>query len=88
MAAGTTLNIIINFNDCFGSFMVMTCLLISNNWNSMTDMYCLVANYPDGTNWPRLFFSVYFFLVALIILNIIISSVLEVYDSVSSEVDK
>ena len=86
-AAGTSLNIVINFNDCYGSFMCLTCLLISNNWNSMVDLYCLVYDYPNESTWPRLYFSIFFFLVALIILNIIISFVLELYDVVGDDVE-
>ena len=87
-AAGSTLNIIINFNDWYGSFMVLTCLLVSNNWNSMVDLYCLVYDYPNEVNWPKAFFSVFYFLVALIILNIIISFVLELYDSLGDDIEK
>lgn len=52
----------------------------------MVDLYCLVYDYPNVVNWPRIFFSIFFFLVALIILNIIISFVLEIYDVVGDDV--
>jgi len=36
------------------------------------------------THWPKIYFCLFFFFVDFIIMNIIISFVLEVYDSVSS----
>ena len=74
-----------NFNDFYGSIMTLYCLLVSNNWNSNVDMY----SGEVGVNWwPRLYFCFFYFLVALIIYNIIISFVLEIYDSLGSDVTK
>ena len=63
--------------------MVLGALLVSNNWNTITDLFCYVSG---ATWWPRVYFCSFFFLVALIILNIIISFVLEVYDALGSEI--
>ena len=82
--AGTGLNLRFNFNDFMGSIMVLGALLVSNNWNTITDLFCYVSG---AIWWPRVYFCSFFFLVALIILNIIISFVLEVYDALGSEID-
>ena len=74
-----------NFNDFYGSIMTLYCILVSNNWNSNVDLYAGEV----GANWyPRLYFCFFFFLVALVILNIIISFVLEIYDSLGGDVTK
>ena len=84
VVAGTGLNLRLNFNDFLGAIMVLVALLVSNNWNTITDLFC----YATGQKWwPRLYFCSFFFLVALIILNIIISFVLEVYDALGSDVE-
>ena len=64
--------------------MVLIALLVSNNWNTITELFCYVTG---ATWWPRFYFCSFFFLVALIILNIIISFVLEVYDALGSDVE-
>ena len=73
--AGTGLDLRLNFNDFMGGIMCLVSILMTNNWNSMVDCF----SYAYGANfWPRAYFALFFFLVALIILNIIISFVLEV----------
>ena len=84
IAAGDGLEIVFNFNDFFGSLMVLTAFLISNNWNTMVDLYSVVTGWQTIV---RIYFSFFFFLVALIILNIITSFVVEIYDALGDEVD-
>ena len=72
-----------NFNDFFGSMMVLIAFVISNNWNALVDIYC---ESKGSSIWPKLFFTSYFFLVGLIMLNIIISFVMEVYDALDDVV--
>ena len=55
-------------------------IMVGNNWNSFADMYCSLV----GNNWPRLYFSTFYVTTIMIILNIVISFVLEIY-SVSLE---
>lgn len=74
-----------NFNDFYGSIMTLCCILVSNNWNSFVDLYTGEVGYNW---WPRLYFCFFFFLVALVIMNIIISFVLEIYDSLGGDVTK
>ena len=37
--AGDGLQIVFNFNDFTNSFMVLTAMLVTNNWNDFVDMY-------------------------------------------------
>lgn len=55
--------------------LTLFAVLVSNNWNSTTDIYCLLC----GSNWPRLFFGIFFFMTIFVILNIVISFVLDIY---------
>ena len=82
---GTGLNIYINFNDFLNSLMVLFALLVSNNWNSMVDLYCYATS---STFWPRFYFGSYFFLVALLFINIIISFVMEIYGSLGADTEQ
>ena len=78
----------INFNDFFGSNMVLMTYLVTNNWNDFNDLYDFVFE-PYGPIWVvNSYFTFYFFLVALICLNIIISFVMEIYDSLRTNVEK
>lgn len=45
-------------------------------------MYCTVM----GSDWPRLFFVLFWIVTVLIFLNIIITFVLEIYNSVGEEI--
>jgi len=73
----------LNFNDFFGSLMVLWMLILSNNWDSIVDMHCAVV----GANiWPKLYFCSFYFFVGLIMLNIVISFVLELFDDMSAQV--
>ena len=77
----------INFNDFFGSNMVLMTYLVTNNWNDFNDLYDYVFE-PFGPIWiVNSYFTFYFFLVALICLNIIISFVMEIYDSLRNDVE-
>ena len=84
-AAGDALYLRINFNDFFGSLMVLNCMLITNNWNSFVDLFAYVYGNDFIT---KLYFTSFFYAVALIIMNIIISFVLEVYDDLGTMVER
>ena len=82
--AGDGLQIVFNFNDFTNAFMVLTAMLVTNNWNDFVDMYCELS----GWDWQvRVYFSFFFYIVALIIVNIITSFVVEIYDDISEEID-
>ena len=83
-AGGDGINILYNFNDFCGSFMVLNAMLVTNNWNDFVDLFAEVS----GMQWEvRVYFSVFFYLAALIIVNIITSFVVEIYDQLSDEID-
>ena len=42
----------------------------------------------SGSNWPRLYFTTFWVICTLIMLNIVISFVLEIYGSIGEEVDE
>ena len=60
---GTGLDLYQNYNDFMNGMMVLFAMLVSNNWNSIVDLYCYITN---ATYWPRAYFGTYFFLVALL----------------------
>lgn len=86
---GSGINIIWNFNDFCNSFMVLTLILVTNNWNDVVDQYITLTE--DRWEWAalysRVYFSFFFYIVALIIVNIITSFVVEIYDDLSDEID-
>jgi hypothetical protein len=56
--------------------------MIVNNWYVTCDMYCVIVN----SIWPRVFFAFFWIISVLIMLNIVVSFVLEVYNSVTGDV--
>ena len=64
-----------NFNDFPSSFVTLFHIMIVNNWFITTDMCCIVMN----SDWPRVFFASFWLCTVLIMLNLVISFVLEVY---------
>ena len=73
-----------NFNDFMGAFSSISVLIATNNWNDFTDMYTGII----GTNYARIYFSFFFFVLALVLLNIVISFVLEIYSTLQEEVSE
>ena len=45
-------------------------------------MYCVIT----GSNWPRFYFTTFWIICTLIMLNIVISFVLEIYGSIGDEI--
>ena len=60
--------------------LTLFAVMVGNNWNSYADMYCSLV----GNNWPRVYFTTFYMTTIMIMLNIVISFVLEIY-SVSLE---
>ena len=81
-ASGNTLYFLLNFNDFLSGIVTLFSYTPANNWNSMADMYCALY----GNNMPRYFFSLYFVIMIFILLNIVISFVLEIYEVANGEV--
>ena len=73
---------LINFNDLYASMVTLFHILVVNNWNQTTDMYCVIT----GSNWPRFYFTTFWIICTLIMLNIVISFVLEIYGSIGDEI--
>jgi len=73
---------LMNFNDRAASFLTLFHFMIVNNWFVTVDMYCSVT----GSLWPRFFFALFWILCVCMMLNLVISFVLEVYSSVVEEV--
>ena len=74
---------LMNFNDFYASMITLFHVLVINNWNNTTDMYCTVMD----AQWPRLYFSLFWVVSVMIMLNIVISYVLEMYSIVAEEVE-
>ena len=75
---------LMNFNDFLASMITLFHILVINNWNQTTDMYCYVLK----SDWPRVFFGAFWVLTVLIMLNIVISFVLETYSTTSEAVEQ
>ena len=75
---------LMNFNDFYASMMTLFHVIVINNWNNTTEMYCIVM----GNNLPRIYFMSYWILAVLCSFNLVISFVLEIYSAVGEEVDE
>lgn len=73
-AAVNGLYYLLNFNDLYAGMLTLYAGLVSIN-GAITDMYCALI----GNNWPRLYFATFFVLTFLIVLNIVIAFIIEVY---------
>ena len=73
-----------NFNDFGASLVTLFHIMIVNNWYVTCDMICIVKN----SGWPRTFFVAFWVLTVLIMLNLVISFVLEIYSDTAEGVDK
>ena len=78
---GNSLYIYLNFNDFFSGFLFVFTILVSNNWNSFTAIYCDLV----GNQWPEIYFSLMFIMMIFIMLNLVVSFILEIYDIVQDE---
>ena len=75
---------LINFNDMYASMVTLFHVLVVNNWNETTEMYTVISE----SNWPRVYFTTFWVICTLIMLNIVISFVLEIYGSIGDEVEE
>ena len=74
---------LINFNDLYASMITLFHILVVNNWNETTEMYCVVGQ----STWPRMYFTTFWIICTLIMLNIVVSFVLEIYGSIGDEME-
>ena len=80
--AGNILYYQLNFNDNYCGILTLFCILTSNNWNSTTAMYSALDDDSLGPYW---FFSIYFILSIMVVLNIVVSFIMEIYSSTEEE---
>ena len=73
---------LMNFNDFPSSFVTLFHIMIVNNWFVTCNMYCYVMQ----SKWPAVYFILFWAITVLIMLNLVISFVMEVYDKVSQEI--
>jgi general stress protein CsbA len=74
--AGSGLYYQLNFNDTYSGMLTLFSILVSNNWNAVAEMYCAIC----ANNWPKVYFSSFFVIMIMVILNIVVSFVLEIYN--------
>ena len=70
------------FNDFGQSMVTLFHVMVVNNWWMTCNMFIDVS----GNNWPQLYFVSFWVLTVLIIFNLVISNVIEIYDEVETEV--
>ena len=75
---------LMNFNDFISSMVTLFHIMIVNNWFVTCDMLCGIV----GNNNPRMFFVAFWVLTVLIMLNLVISFILEIYSDTESESEK
>jgi two pore calcium channel protein 2 len=71
-----------NFNDFYAALLTLFQISVQNNWNNTTDIYTDIS----GSNWPRVYFVSYWVFSCMIVLNIVISFVLEIYSTVGDDI--
>jgi hypothetical protein len=75
---------LMNFNDFTAGMITLFHIMIVNNWFITCDMLCTIK----GNSLPRLFFVAFWVLTVLIMLNLVISFILEIYSDTESKVEK
>jgi len=76
---------LMNFNTFSSSMVTLFHLMLVNNWFITIDMYQGVM---ENMWLPLFFFSFFWVTVVLILLNVVLSMVLEIYSSVEPEVNR
>ena len=74
---------LMNFNDFGSSLVTLFHIMVVNNWWITCNMYMFIT---DSKLTPQFFFVTFWILTVLIIFNLVISNVIEIYDAVESEV--
>ena len=73
---------LMNFNDFPASMVTLFHIMIVNNWFITCNMLCEIK----GSALPRMFFTSFWVLTVLIMLNLVISFILEIYSDTEGEV--
>ena len=72
-----------NFNDFPAALVTLFHIMVVNNWYVTANMYYYVMG---NTAWPILFFMLFWVMTVLIMLNLVIAFVLDIYSQVSAEI--
>ena len=75
--------LMMSFNDFYAAMITLFHISVENNWNSTTAMYTDIMD----SGWPRVYFITYWAITVLIMLNIIVSFVLEIYTTVGETIE-
>ena len=71
-----------NFNDFGASMLTLFHIMVVNNWWVTCNMFTVISQ----SIVPQLFFISFWVLTVLIITNLVISNIIEIYDSVEDTV--
>lgn len=72
---------LINMNDLMSAFVTLFAFTVINNWFVMANQFVCVK---DGNILYLWYFIIFYYMVALIAINVVVSFVLDIYDSVQS----
>ena len=72
------------FNDFGQSMVTLFHIMVVNNWWVTCNMFIDVSQ----NNWPQLYFASFWVLTVLIIFNLVVSNVIEIYDEVETDVQQ
>ena len=64
----------LNFNDFEGSFVVLFCVLVVNNWFVIVEGFVAVTS-----KWARLYFIFFYLIGVLVCLNVVIAFILDTF---------
>ena len=78
---------LMNFNDFASSMVVLFQQMVINNWFIVIDVYSKIIG-TGSSWWIRLFFTSFWVIIVLILMNIMIAIVLEIHDSLALEVNE
>ena len=73
-----------NFNDLACSIVTLFAFMVVNNWTLIVQVYIDIT----GSQLPILYFILFWILIDLIIFNLIIAVILEIYGTVENDVEK
>lgn len=82
-ATGNGLYYLMNFNDTYSGMLTLFSILVGNNWNSTSDMYADLTK----SDWPRWYFTTFYIVSIMVMLNIVVSFVLDIYEVSLEESD-
>jgi len=69
-----------NCNDLFSAMVTLYAFMVGNNWNVIRDIYVI----KEG-RIALYFFNVYFLLCDMILMNILIGYIVDIYEEVHSK---